>query len=335
MAAAGLVLSWVSAGIALGAVATAAARAYALRRRLIDQPGERRSHQAATPRGGGVSIVLVLLVALATLAPGSTGAIPASLLGGAGLVLVAGIGWLDDHRPLPALPRLGVHAVAACALAAATWLQGGGPIDMATAFLAALVLVNVWNFMDGIDGIAAGQALVVAVAWALLARQGPVLWLGLALAAAAFGFLPFNFPRARVFLGDVGSGAIGYALAALFAIGTLQQAPSVRLLWLLPLLPFLLDASLTLLARMVKGEAWWRPHVQHAYQAWARTRGSHVPVTLAYAAAAATASLLMFAMRSAGPALIMAACVAVMLAGAVAWKRLRAQASGDSTDWVR
>lgn len=206
---------------------------------------------------------------------------------------------------------------------------------MATAFLAALVLVNVWNFMDGIDGIAAGQALVVAVAWALLARQGPVLWLGLALAAAALGFLPFNFPRARVFLGDVGSGAIGYALAALFAIGTLQQAPSVRLLWLLPLLPFLLDASLTLLARMVKGEAWWRPHVQHAYQAWARTRGSHVPVTLAYAAAAATASLLMFAMRSAGPALIMAACVAVMLAGAVAWKRLRAQASGDSTDWVR
>lgn len=335
MVAAGLVLSWVSAGIALGAVATAAARAYALRRRLIDQPGERRSHQTATPRGGGVSIVLVVLVALATLAATSAIALVPGLLAGTGLVLVAGIGWLDDHRPLPVLPRLAVHAAAACALAVAAWMQGGGPVDLATAFLAVLVLVNVWNFMDGIDGIAAGQALVVAVAWALLAGQGVVLWLGLALAAGTLGFLPFNFPRARIFLGDVGSGAIGYALAALLVIGTLQQAPAVRLLWLLPLLPFLLDASLTLLARMVAGEAWWRPHVQHAYQAWARASGSHVPVTLAYAAASAVTALLMFAMRSAEDAQIMAVCVAVVLVGAVAWKSLRARAPGDSTDWVR
>src|SRR5690606_23140662 len=152
-----------------------------------------------------------------------------------------------------------------------------------------LVLVNIWNFMDGIDGIAAGQALVVAGAWALLAGQGPVLWLGLALAGGALGFLPFNFPRARVFLGDVGSGALGYGLAALLALGALGQSPATRVAWLLPLQPFLIDGSLTLLARMVAGEAWWRPHVQHAYQCWARRRGAHVPVTLAYASAAGAA----------------------------------------------
>ena len=335
MASAGLVLPWMLAGVALGAAGTAAARAYALRLQLIDQPGERRSHSSATPRGGGISIVLVLLAALAALAVAVPGSLAACLLAGAGLVLVAGIGWLDDHRPLPALPRLGVHALAACALGAALWMLGGAQADLAMAFVASLVLVNVWNFMDGIDGIATGQALVVAAAWALLAGQGAVLWLGLALAAGALGFLPFNFPRARVFLGDVGSGALGYALAGLLVLGTLRQPPAVRLIWLLPLLPFLLDASLTLLARMVAGEAWWRPHVQHAYQAWARRLDSHVPVTLAYTAAAAAAALLMFAVRSAGTTIIMAACAAVMVAGALAWKRLRAPAAGDSTDWVR
>ncbi len=332
---AGLILPWMLAGIGLGAAATAVARAYALRQRLIDQPGERRSHASATPRGGGISIVLVLLVALVVQAS-SAAADPAScVLAGAGLVLVAGIGWLDDHRPLPALPRLAVHAVAAAALAGALWVRGGDPFDQAVAFLAALVLVNVWNFMDGIDGIAAGQALVVAVAWALLAGEGPVLWMGLAMAAGLAGFLPFNFPRARIFLGDVGSGALGYALAALLAIGTQAQPPATRLLWLLPLLPFLLDASLTLLARMVAREAWWQPHVQHAYQAWARRLGSHVPVTLAYAAAALAAAAAMFSVRSGSWTVIMAVCSMFLLAGVLAWKWLRGPAAGDSTRGVR
>src|SRR5690606_19676282 len=141
MAPAAQALAWMLAGTVLGAVVTALARAYALRRRLIDLPGERRSHQAATPRGGGVSIVLVLLA-------------------GAGLLLVAGIGWLDGHRPLPAWPRLCVHALSAALLAAAAWSRGGDALDVSVAFASALVLVNVWNFMDGIDGIAAMQALV-------------------------------------------------------------------------------------------------------------------------------------------------------------------------------
>jgi len=334
MGPAGLVLAWVLAGTGLGAAATAVARGYALRRRLIDQPGERRSHASATPRGGGISIVLVLLLALVVLAIAAPAELAGCTLAGSGLVLVAGIGWLDDHRPLPALPRLAVHAVAAAALAGALWARGGDPLDQAVAFVAALVLVNVWNFMDGIDGIAAVQALVVAVGWALLAGEGPVLWIGLALAAGVAGFLPFNFPRARIFLGDVGSGALGYALAALLATGGQGQPSAARLLWLLPLLPFLLDASLTLLARMVAREAWWQPHVQHAYQAWARRLGSHVPVTLAYAAAAVAAAVAMFSVRSWSWPFIMAVCWMFLLAGGLTWKWLRGPAADDSTHGV-
>jgi UDP-N-acetylmuramyl pentapeptide phosphotransferase/UDP-N-acetylglucosamine-1-phosphate transferase len=332
MAPSALLAIWLLSGIALGAAGTAMARTYALRRRLIDLPGERRSHRIATPRGGGISIVLVLLLALAALAIARPGTLPACLLAGAGLALVAGIGWIDDHRPLPAWPRLAVHAVAGGLLAAALWMQGGGPPDLVVACVATVVLVNVWNFMDGIDGIAAGQALVVALAWSLYAGAGPVLWIGLALTAALVGFLPFNFPRARIFLGDVGSGAIGYALAALLALGVMGEPTHARLPWILPLLPFLLDASLTLISRMVAGEAWWRPHVQHAYQAWSRALGAHAPVTLAYAGAAVVASVAMFVVRSGSSTLIMSTCLTFLLAGGLAWKRLRGRRAGIDTD---
>lgn len=314
---------WLSAALALGALATWLARRYALRRQLIDLPGERRSHRAATPRGGGVSIVLVLLLAHGALVLAWPAAMAPILLAAGGLALVAGVGWIDDHRPLSPWLRLCVHAVAAVALAAALAAAGGSGSDMAIAFAATLALTNVWNFMDGIDGLAASQAVVVATAYALLAGHGPVLWLGLALAAAACGFLPFNFPRARIFLGDVGSGAIGYALAALLAMSATGQSPEVRLPLLFPLLPFLLDASLTLLSRMVRGEAWWQAHVQHAYQAWARHRGSHVGVTLAYAAAAVVAATIMFAVRSWSCGIIIAVYATFVLAGWVAWRLLR------------
>src|SRR5690606_2727313 len=270
---------------------------YALRRQLIDQPGARRSHQEATPRGGGIAIVLVLLVALVALAAQSPARIRELALAGAGLVLVAGIGWIDDHRPLSATLRLCVHVLAAGLLCTALWLAGGSPFDLAVAFVAAVVLTNVWNFMDGINGIAASQAVLVATVYALFAGDGPVLWLGLALAAGTAGFLPFNFPRARIFMGDVGSGALGYALAALLAVATLDADPGARILLLFPLLPFLLDASLTLLSRMVRRERWWEPHTTHAYQAWARRRG-HARVTVAYALGAMVACAVMFAMRS-------------------------------------
>ena len=315
--------AWILAGAAVGSATTWLARRYALHRRLIDQPGERRSHQAATPRGGGVSIVVVLLLACGALALAAPGRAVPIALAATGLSLVAGIGWIDDHRPLSPWLRLGVHVLAGVLLAAALRLAGGGWPDLATAFVAAVALTNVWNFMDGIDGIAASQALLVAAAWALFAGHGPVLWLGAALAAAAAGFLPFNFPRARIFLGDVGSGALGYALAALLALASMRGANETRLLLALPLLPFLLDASFTLLSRIVRGEDWWRPHVQHAYQAWARRRGGHVGVTAAYALATLLLASAMFSMQSWGSTLIMMTYMMFLLAGWVAWRLLR------------
>ncbi len=272
---------WAVAHFLVAALGTWLARHYALRRQLLDQPGERRSHSTVTPRGGGIGIVAALLLGVGWLAFVPAQSHRESMGFGIGLVLVAGIGWLDDHRPLSPWPRLAVHAVAAALLAWSTWRGGGAWWLALAAFLAAMALTNIWNFMDGIDGIAASQAMIAAVSVVPLLRGSPPGWLALALFAACCGFLPFNFPRARIFLGDVGSGALGYALAALLSSAAMRSPPASPLL-LLPLMPFMVDAGLTLASRILRGERWWTPHVEHAYQRLARRCG-HVPVTLGYA----------------------------------------------------
>jgi len=273
---------WGCLHLAVGAVGTWLARRYALRRNLIDHPGDRRSHAFATPRGGGIAIVASAVLTLAWLAwahalPGATVAPVAG-----GLLLVAAIGWLDDHRPLSPWWRLAVQAAAAVLVAVALSRNGHDPVFAVFGFAVVMVLVNVWNFMDGIDGLAASQALLVAGGMAWLGWPGPWAWLMLAIAAATLGFLPFNLPRARIFLGDVGSGSLGYLLA----VGLLWlPGGALRWPWLawLPLSAFLVDATLTLGMRMLRGERWWTPHLQHAYQRWAARLGSHAPVSRAYA----------------------------------------------------
>lgn len=316
--------AWLGLHFGIGLVGTWLARRYALRRNLIDQPGARRSHRAATPRGGGVSIVAALLVALAMsawLVPGHAVAFAAV---GAGLSLVALVGWVDDHRPLSASARLCVHAVAAALLAVAVASLGGTIMAMLLAFVVALVLVNVWNFMDGIDGLAATQAILVALGCAAFAGGGAMSWLALALAAAGAGFLPFNFPRARIFLGDVGSGALGYAIAALLAGVALQTGAQGRP-WLLLLLVsvFLVDASLTLAGRMLRRERWWEAHVQHAYQRWANGIGRHVPVTMAYGVATLALVLLSLSARQLPAPVTMVLVAGAWLAGGAVWYRLQ------------
>lgn len=325
MTVAGLVgvLAWCLAHVAIGAAGTWLARRYALRRSLIDQPGERRSHRVATPRGGGIAIAASALLALAWLA--STSAIPMRMAGlvAIGLVLVAGIGWVDDHRPLSPWPRLVVQAVAAALVAVALLLAGHRPVSAAFGFAVVMVLVNVWNFMDGIDGLAASQALLVAAGWTLLAWPGPWAWLLLAVAAACVGFLPFNLPPARIFLGDVGSGALGYLLA----VGLLwlpKGAPHWPWLAWLPLSAFLVDAALTLLARILRGERWWAPHLQHAYQRWSARLGSHGKVSLAYALW--TGFAVVATMALAGEAKMGASVIALgtgYMAAVAAWAWLR------------
>ena len=272
---------WVLLHVALAAAFTLLARRYALSRRLIDQPGERRSHVVATPRGGGISVVLATLAATLMLAihwPGHAQMLASFALG---LTMVAGIGWVDDHRPLSPGLRLAVQGLAGAVLGWGFHASGDSLLTSTLAVVAVMALVNVWNFMDGIDGLATSQALLAAAALGMVLGSGPWAWLAAAAAAALAGFLPFNFPRARIFLGDVGSGAIGYVLAALL-IAALIHRPGHWALLLLPFAAFLVDASFTLSMRIMRGEKWWRPHVQHVYQRWARRMGHHVPVTLAY-----------------------------------------------------
>ncbi|GAA5073088.1 lipopolysaccharide biosynthesis protein [Lysobacter panacisoli] len=273
-------LEWLAVHFLIGVVGTWLARRYALHRSLIDQPGERRSHSVATPRGGGISIVIALLVATVAIGIRQPAQAPLMLAFGIGLALVAGIGWVDDHRPLSPWWRLAVHVVAAGLLALAVGDLHSSFTWAACTFIATLVLTNVWNFMDGIDGLAASQALLAAVGLSVWLGGGWAL-LALALAAACAGFLPFNFPRARIFMGDVGSGAIGYTLGALVALAATRLESRAALV-LLPISVFLVDASLTLARRILRGERWWSPHTQHAYQAWARFSG-HTLVTFAYA----------------------------------------------------
>lgn len=318
--------AWAALSFAIALAGTWLARRYALRAALLDHPGERRSHAVATPRGGGIAIVvavLPLLVAL-WLRDAQSRVLFAPI--GAGLLLVAGIGWCDDHRPLPASLRLAVHAVAAALLAWALHAAGASPAVAASGFVLALVLVNVWNFMDGIDGLATSQALVAALAYALFAgigAGGAVAWLGVALAAGCAGFLPFNLPRARIFLGDVGSGALGYLLAALAALSLQAAGRDQAPLLLLPLLAFAVDASLTLARRILRRERWWEPHVQHAYQALARRRG-HGPVTVAFLGWTFVASAFMLSLKQAPAVLILCATAACVALACGAWWVLQA-----------
>ncbi|MDV2450718.1 MraY family glycosyltransferase [Xanthomonas hortorum] len=271
---------WCLSHLVVAALGTWLLRRYALHRRLLDQPGERRSHVVATPRGGGMAIVAAILlgcIAATVLWP------TARLVIGwfaVGLVLVAGVGWWDDHRPLSARLRFAIHLMASASLGVLVSHSAGNVWDGVLSAVASVVLINVWNFMDGINGLASSQAALAALAFAFV-LPGAWAWAGLAVAASCLGFLPFNFPRARIFLGDGGSGALGYVLAALLALTVANGQVSWWIGWL-PVTAFLVDAGFTLLSRMLAGQRWWEPHAQHVYQRLARRLETHVPVTGVY-----------------------------------------------------
>lgn len=310
--------AWLALHVALAAAGTWLSRRYALARRLVDEPGERRSHMVATPRGGGVAIAATMLVAMLALGARFPGWVPTLAPVALGTLLVAAIGWIDDHRPLSAWLRLAVHVLAAALLGLACIVDGGGLVTALCVFALGVGLVNVWNFMDGTNGLATSQAALVAATASIFALAGSVdWWLGWALVAACLGFLPFNFPRARIFLGDVGSGTLGYLLAALVA---LDDGPAVARAWvLLPLSAFLLDAALTLATRMVRGERWWTPHVQHLYQHLARRWSAHQGVAAVYAAWTLVAGVVAWMVRLQGPTTMMCAVSIWYLLGAGIW----------------
>lgn len=280
-------------GLATAALAFVGARLvriYALRQNLLDIPNARSSHEVPTPRGGGLAIVAAFFIGL--FAAAALGLVERDLLfalAGGG-VLVAAAGFADDHGGLSVRLRLALHFAAA--IWAVIWLGGWPELDLGFATLAwgaggyvigavGLVwLLNLYNFMDGIDGIAGSEAVFVALAGALFVTNAggsplvPVL-----LAASAFGFLCLNWPPAHIFMGDVGSGFLGFVLGvvALHAVTTQLTAPWP---WLILIGVFALDAALTLFRRAIRKEQWWTAHRTHAYQRAARKYGAHRPVVV-------------------------------------------------------
>jgi len=281
-----LLLPLVSAASAL---LTWLALAYARRRALFDAPGQRRSHAQPTPRGGGVGPVVTWLLAAVLLGCWQADTPDALWWLLLGSTLVAGISWIDDHRSLPILPRVAIHLLAAGLLVFGAMGSGDDVIAVAQRLLlvfALLLAVNFWNFMDGIDGIAVMQSSVSSLLLALAAWSAAAtlpLLLALVLLAALLGFAPFNLPKARIFLGDVGSTTLGFALAGIGVLGLANDSWGWAL-WPVAAAPFLVDAGLTLLSRLLRGVRWYNPHREHLYQWLYRSGLSHPQVVAIYLA---------------------------------------------------
>lgn len=274
------------------ALLTALVRQRALAKGALDIPNARSSHSVPTPRGGGIAIVIVVSAVSAALAARGRIDLPLlmALLGG---LLVAALGFIDDRRHLHAGGRFIVHVLAA--LWALYWLGGLPPVQLGHALVESRTagyvfgvvgivwVLNLFNFMDGIDGLAASEAVFISGAGALLALFGPgenAVWLAaIVVAAACCGFLCWNWPPAKIFLGDVGSGYLGY-LVAVLAVAATRSDPAALCAWLTLGALFWADATVTLVRRVARGESPHVAHRSHAYQHLARRFGQHRRVTV-------------------------------------------------------
>jgi Fuc2NAc and GlcNAc transferase len=263
---------------------------------LIDVPNDRSSHERITPRGGGLGIAAG--VAAGILLLNAFGSGPNQQLGTllAGAAAIAALGAVDDFHPLRAGYRLLVQLLIATAVVIA--LGGVGrlplppPIDMSIGLLAvpfaAVWLVgvtNFYNFMDGVDGLAAGQAVASCIGIAVAAWSIGAVQFALVLAASAIGFLVLNRPPARIFLGDVGSTSLGFAIAGLPLLAPAGQRPMALFAVAVGLSLFLLDPVETLLRLARAGHRIGTAHRSHSYQLLAATRGRRGMVAGALVAA--------------------------------------------------
>ena len=296
-----LVLAALGVGlVACAGTALLRTRAYAWG--LIDVPNERSLHSQATPRGGGIVVVATVLTGLGVLVIGGIGeALSGVMVFAVAAALVAGIGWRDDVRSLAPAVKFAAHFAAAIA-AILTWgvfdrVQPPGttgwslPIAVAAPLTVVWLagLLNAYNFMDGIDGLASGQAVIAGTVWMWVAGDAVPLvgWLGLLIAAASAGFLCHNRPPARIFLGDAGSGFLGFAFAVLPLIAYAATGDArlpvagAFVVW-----PFVFDTAFTLCRRLARGENIVRAHRSHLYQRLVLGGWTHGKVTALYLALA-------------------------------------------------
>ncbi|MGY0710822.1 MraY family glycosyltransferase [Azospirillum argentinense] len=322
-------LSWLLTGRVL---------AYLRRKAILDHPNDRSSHSIPTPRGGGWGVMLTLLPAWAVIAATADDPLRAlPILVGA--VALMAVSWMDDRRGLGPAPRfLAQIAAVVAGLSAlpAGALPGDGLVfqgllpfwaDRLVAAVGWLWFVNLFNFMDGIDGLAGGEAASIGAGLALvaaLAGLDPALALyGLAAAGAALGFLMWNWHPAKLFMGDVGSVPLG------FTLGWLLLALAASGLWVAALLIpayFLADATFTLLRRLVEGKKVWQAHREHFYQKATQRGRSHAQVVRLVLMLNAALLLLAAASLALGWVVLPAGAAAVVLLLALLARPVRAAA---------
>lgn len=263
-------------------------RRYSVKKDLLDIPNSRSSHSIPTPSGGGLSIVICFLIVIGFSTSLSTNTIFAFIGSG---TLIAIVGFWDDRISISVRWRLLSHFIAA--ILALYWFGSlpefefmGLSINLSwfgfvIASFALVWLLNLFNFMDGIDGIAASEAVYVAFAGAYFSWLNgleSLSYISLILAASTMGFLILNWPPAKIFMGDVGSSFLGLMLG-IIVYANILEGSSVWI-WLILLGIFLVDSGVTLVRRVINGEKWYKAHCSHVYQHAARKWG-HRKVTLA------------------------------------------------------
>ncbi len=304
----------------LSAVATRLVLAYLAHRQILDTPNDRSSHVTPTLRGGGIAVTGVILVTW----PAAEAILGAPIMAQGVVLLCAAalalLSWVDDLRSLSPAIRLAVQLLAAAiGLAAlpdgALVFQGLLPelADKAATVLLWVWFINLYNFMDGVDGMTGVETLAVGLGSAGLALAGadaPV-YAAIAAAAAALGFLVWNWPPARIFLGDVGSVPLGFLLGwvllSLAADG--YWVPAL----ILPLY-YLADATITLARRLVRGDKVWIAHREHFYQMPVRAGATHAQVILPVAGVNVVLVALAVASMEVLPAVVCLAAAAMVVA---------------------
>jgi len=277
----------------------------------------RTMHAGRVPVGGGAPLLLAAVIVAALLWP-LAGAYAFLLPAAAALAVVS---WMDDAGEVSPVIRFGMHIAAAVACFAALpadafVFQGLLPLwlDRLIAGLALVWFINLFNFMDGIDGIAGGETIAIAAGYAIVSAlqpdAPPLMGLAIALAGAAVGFLFWNWAPARIFMGDVGAVPIGFLLGALMIDLAVRQSLAAAII--LPMY-FAADATLTLARRIKRGEKPWEAHRSHWYQRAARGLGSHAAVV--WRISIVNAVLIVLALMSLSAPLLSIVCAVALVGG--------------------
>lgn len=299
---------------------------------VMDLPNHRSSHRVAIPRGGGIGLFVGVGAGLAVATPGREAWVIFSV------ALVAGaVGLVDDLRGMAATRRLAIQVILCGVLS--LYLSHSGVLGGLTAWALTAAgtvwlvgYLNAYNFMDGINGISPLSAAVAGGWYAWLGHEtggDTLVFVGIVIAGAGLGFLPWNAPRAKVFLGDVGSYAVGVLIGGLALLAFAQGATLVESL--APLTLYLADTAWALAKRVRRGDSWREAHREHVYQRVADLGFGHLATSASVTAGAGVACFLAWVLAAwlAAPAMLLL-CASYLGSPRVLAARHRAISAGHS-----